>query len=122
LLHRDKKELRLASQSKNVAKVGVYLSAAGNDLSLAVNALIESFSAEKKTTDFSEFYTYSKKSLNNFKKANKYLNKIDASSVPEEYREQFIELQAKAKVLKKNMDDFVEMIPALEDFLGIKTD
>lgn len=118
----NKKELRLASQSKNVAKVGVYLSAAGNDLSLAVNALIESFSAEKKTTDFSEFYTYSKKSLNNFKKANKYLNKIDASSVPEEYREQFIELQAKAKVLEKNMDDFVEMIPALEDFLGIKTD
>ncbi len=118
----DKKELRLAAQSKNIAKVGVYLSAAGNDLSLAVNALIESFSADKKTTDFSDFYTYSKKSLSNFKKANKYLKKIDSSSVPEEYRQQFIDLQSKAVILENNMSDFVELIPALEDFLGIKTD
>lgn len=118
----DNKELRLASESKKVAKIGVYLAGAGNNLSLAIDALLNSLTDDKSASDFSAFNNYSKRSLNDFKKANKYLNKINEKSLPEEYRQQFNDLKKTAKVLEKNMDDFIDMIPALEDFLGVKTD
>lgn len=116
------KEMRLASESKDIAKLGVYLASAGNNLSLAIDSLMASFSSDKVATDFSGFNNYSKKSLDDFKKANKYLKKINQKSLPEEYREQFNDLKRKSEILESNMSSFIKMIPALEDFLGVKTD
>ncbi len=118
----DNQELRLASESKNIAKIGVYLAAAGNNLSLATDSLLLALTDDQGPDDFSAFADYSKKSLSNFKKANKYLNKIKEKSLPDEYQEQFRELKKTAESLEKNMSDFIELIPGLEDFLGVKTD
>ncbi len=116
------KEIKLASESKNIAKIGIYLASAGDNFSLAINSLIAVFSETETEKNFSDFYYYTKKTETDFKKANKYLNKIDEMAVPEEYRDQFKDIKNQADVLEKSLTNFLEIAPALKDFLGIDSD
>ncbi|HPT08081.1 MAG TPA: DUF4012 domain-containing protein [bacterium] len=116
------KEIKLASESKNIAKIGIYLASAGDNFSLAINSLIAVFSENETEKNFSDFYYYTKKTEADFKKANKYLKKIDEDVIPEEYRDQFKDIKEQADVLEKSLNGFLEVAPVLKDFLGIDHD
>lgn len=118
------KEIKLASESKNIAKLGLHIASAGDNFSLAVNGLLQFFSNPQKSgsESFSDFYYYGKKTENDIKKANKYLKKIKISSVPEEYRQQFLEIREKFEIIEKNFSSFLKIAPGLQDFLGIDSD
>lgn len=117
-------KIKLASESKKIAKLGIHLSLAGDNFSLAVNSLILAFSDSNLDMDknFSDFYYYSKKAESEFKKANNYLKKIKISSIPKDYQEQFKDIKNKADVLEKNFSSFLKIVPGLKDFLGVNAD
>ncbi|HOZ53552.1 MAG TPA: DUF4012 domain-containing protein [bacterium] len=120
---RDDK-IKLASESKDIAKVGLYISSAGDNFSLAVDSLLRSLSDSKVDNQdyFSDFYFYSKKTEDDIKKINKYLKRIKASSIPEDYRDQFVDIREKSLILEKNFNVFLNLIPGIKDFLGIDSD
>ena len=115
-------KIKLASESKDIARVGLYVSSAGDNFSLAVDALIRSLSDSSNENSFSDFYFYSKETEDDIKKINKYLKRIKASSIPEDYRNQFIDIREKALVLESNFNSFLKIIPGIKDFLGIDSD
>ena len=115
-------QIKLASESKKITKIGIYLASAGDNLSLAVNNLIAVFTETDSNDKFSDFYYYTEKTKNDFKKANKYLKKIKENSIPEEYRNQFNEIKKTADTLEKSLDIFLEVAPELKELLGVDND
>jgi hypothetical protein len=115
-------KIKLASESKKITKIGIYLASAGDNLSLAVNNLIAVFSENDSDNKFSDFCYYTEKTKNDFKKANKYLKKIKEDSIPEEYRNQFNEIKKTADALEKSLVIFLEMAPELQELLGVNND
>ncbi|MFA5643998.1 MAG: DUF4012 domain-containing protein [Patescibacteria group bacterium] len=118
----SKEDLKLASESKNIAKVGIYLSSAGDNFSLALNSLIKTFSDSSTEDDLTDLITYIQKTEADFKKVSKYFKKIKLSSVPDEYQEQFLDIEKKINILNKNLDNLPRIIAGLENFLGFKND
>ena len=118
-------KLKLASESKDIAKIGLYISSAGDNFSLAIDALMRSLSDSNNEDNedyFSNFYFYSKETGDDIEKINKYLKRIKISSIPEEYQDQFIDIREKAIVLENNFNSFLKIIPGIKDFLGIDSD
>ncbi|MDD3711511.1 MAG: DUF4012 domain-containing protein [Patescibacteria group bacterium] len=117
-------KIKLASESKKIAKIGINLALAGDNFSLAIDSLLGAFAEGEVDVDekFSDFYYYTTKAEKDFKNVNKYLGKIKESSLPEDYREQFVDIKNKSKVLEKNLEDLIRILPGLKDFLAINSD
>ncbi len=117
-------KVRLASESKKIAQIGIHLSSAGDNFSLAMNSLILAFSEGETDVSgkFSDFEYYFEKVEDDFKNVNKYLNKIRDKSIPVEYLDQFTSIKEASAVLEKNLSDFRKMLPGLKDFLAIDSD
>lgn len=117
-------KIKLASESKKIAKIGIHLALAGDNFSLAIDSLLGAFAEGEPDVDqkFSDFYYYTTKAEKDFKNVNKYLGRIKESSLPENYREQFIDIKNKSEVLEKNLADLIRILPGLKDFLAINSD
>ncbi|PKM91434.1 hypothetical protein CVU82_02455 [Candidatus Falkowbacteria bacterium HGW-Falkowbacteria-1] len=118
----NNQEVKALSQSKNISKVGLYLSSLGNDLTLSFNSLFSFFADKNNKSDFADFSFYIKKSFNDLKKTNSYLNKINIAAVPDSYSSDFVYLKDNFKILEKNFSNFVNSLDALRDFLGVDSD
>jgi len=115
-------KIKLASESKKITKIGIYLASAGDNLSLAVNNLMAVFNESNSDNKFYDFYYYTEKTKNDFKKANKYLKRIKEDSIPEEYKNQFNEIKKTADALEKSLTVFLEVAPELKELLGVDND
>lgn len=116
--------IRLAAEAKKIAKIGIHLSSAGDNFSLAMDSLISAFSEgeEDVSGKFSSFENYFYQAEKDFKNVNKYLNKIKDKSIPVDYRDQFVAIRDIATLLEKNLTDFRKTLPGLKDFLAIDSD
>ncbi|MGI6348098.1 MAG: DUF4012 domain-containing protein [Patescibacteria group bacterium] len=112
-------KLKLASESKKISQIGLDLSIAGDNFTLAVEALFRSFS---EPAAFSEFQNYSQKLESDIKRINKNLSQIKVKSIPSEYQEQFLNIKNQALVLERNFSSFLKLIPGLKDFIGLESD
>ncbi len=116
-------KIRLASESKNIASVGYYLSSSGDNLSLALDALLKSFSSSEKLDDnLSDFYFYTEKVENDFKEANKRLQSIKISSIPSDYRDDFVDLKNLFNILESNISSILSGFSGLRSLLGMDID
>jgi hypothetical protein len=117
-------KIRLASESKKIAQIGIHLASAGDNFSLAMDSLIMAFSeGEPNVSDkFSDFEKYLDQAESDFKNVNKYLNKIKERSIPSDYLEQFIVIRDLSNSLEKNLFNIKKSLPGIKDFLAIDSD
>jgi hypothetical protein len=119
----SKDKIKLASESKNIASLGSYLSSSGDSLSLALDALLRSFSDSGDIDkDLSDFYFHAQQAEDDFKKANDILQSIETSSVPLDYRDDFADLKKIFNVLELNMSSLLDSFSSLRTLLGIDID
>ncbi len=117
-------KIRLASESKNISKIGIHLSSVGDNFSIALNSLILAFSDEqgKMNNHLDDFYYYGKKAKKDFSNLNKNLKKIKNSSLPSEFENDFIEIKKQVDLVEKNLSYFLDIFPSIQDFLGLYSD
>lgn len=118
------KNLRLAGSSKFILTSGATAAELGKNLSLAVNALLESKGSENKDVPkmLDDFSTYATQAIANAHELNQNLNQINFQDLPEQYQVQFIAMKDKSVMLEKSLSEFVELVAKLKTFLGVDQD
>jgi hypothetical protein len=116
-------KIRLASESRNMVSIGYHLSSAGDNLSLALDALLASFSNSENLDDnLSDFYFYTEKLENDFREANKILQGIRTSTVPSDYRDDFDQLKKVFNALELNIASLSSSFSSIRTLLGVDID
>lgn len=116
-----KKEIRLASASKQILAAGEAASNLGNSLSLAFETL---FNSEDKDIleIINDFSYYGNQVIGEAQDLNWQLNEIDIKALPDEYKGNFLFLKEKTISLEKGMIEFINIVDKLKVFLGAEQD
>ncbi len=113
------KNLRLASESKNILAAGERAAELGKNLSLAVNSLLnnkdKTRSAGEALDDFAE---YGGRAVMDAGDLSILLDEIDSENIPVEFREKFKLARKTAEFLKESLDEFIDLARVAQIFLG----
>jgi len=114
-------KVRLAAESREIISAGQYAASLGNNLSLAINSLLEKNdkTLSAKLDDFIQYETLAGADAKNL---NSEIAKINVDALPVNYREQFDSLKSKGSDLELILSKNIELIKKLNIFLGAKDD
>ncbi|MFH1255606.1 MAG: DUF4012 domain-containing protein [bacterium] len=115
------KNIRLAAESENILKAGELSSAAGKNLSLAIESI---FGYKEKNIDsiLKNLSFYGHNAINNLAELEKILYKIKSDSIPGNYGEKFILLKQKTSEISEGLKEFIGLSDNLGEFLGAAAD
>ncbi|KKQ60934.1 MAG: hypothetical protein US81_C0011G0001, partial [Parcubacteria group bacterium GW2011_GWE2_38_18] len=112
-----------ASNAKYVLTAGQEAALLGQNLSLAVNAILVNDGQHKDIVKMlNGFSLYSNAAIANAHNLNQELKNIKVNDLPQEYRQQFIEMQEKAVFLEKSLAEFVNLIEKIKILIGVDQD
>ncbi len=114
-------DLKLASASKNILKIGQLSTELGSNLSLALDSILNIKEATI-NDGLNSFTIYGRLAINNIYEINILLEPIDVKIIPEEYQEQFIDLKQKIDLLSQGLVQFIDLMQDLKEFLGMSQD
>lgn len=115
------KKVRLASHAKEILAAGEAASSLGENLSLAADSFFSS-SDKNFSVMIGNFLKYENLALADANRLNENLAKIDVSSLPEEYQNQFVELKASGQDLEMILSSASDMVKKINIFLGAGSD
>ncbi len=115
------KNIRLAAESENILKAGELSSAAGKNLSLAMENI---FGRKEQNIDsiLKNLSFYGHNAINNLVSLEKILDKINSDSMPGNYGEKFILLKQKTSEISEGLKEFIGLSDNLGKFLGTAAD
>jgi len=117
------KDLRIASQSKNILAAGEAASSLGKNLSLAVDSLLKKGDEQRNIAEIlANFNLYGNHSINDAERLNQQLSKINYQDLPEQYQEEFIMMREKSVFLEKSLTEFLDLVENLKILLGVEQD
>ncbi|HTX86957.1 MAG TPA: DUF4012 domain-containing protein [Candidatus Nanoarchaeia archaeon] len=114
-------QIRLAAQSREIIAAGTAAASLGNNLSLAINALLAR-NEETLTAKIDDFLQDETLAAQNARELNEEIGKIDTNALPVDYRGEFDSLKQKAADLDLILNKNISLIRKLNIFLGEKTD
>lgn len=103
-------DLRLAASGKKFLQAGILASSMGEHFTKAIDSLLSKGEPKDSWKNFSQEVQLA---LDSSKELSEILEDIDPQSLPEKYRQQFLDLKEKALVLN---DLLIEVIPKTEHF------
>ncbi len=113
------KELQLAANGKKFLSAGVVASSLGQHLSLAFDSL---FSKGDSKDSLRVFIKEGNKSLEYSRELSKILSEINPESLPDEYRQRFLDLKKSALALDEALTEIIPMVDELGKLLGVDRD
>lgn len=114
-------KIKLAAESKNFLRAGVFASSMGRNLVLATDSL---FSGDKNnfSVSLNSFIAYGQAAVKDSNDLKNVLAKIDIENLPEEYRFQFTSLSRQANLLSSNLGNFIDAGVKLKEAIGLSQD
>jgi hypothetical protein len=114
------KSVRFASASRHILTAGQLSAELGKELS---QALVLPADQEPSVSNFLyNFLLHAEPSLPIAKKLEKEISKIDSSTLPENYQQQFLELSGKVSFLSQSLGESIKLAEEATVFLGEKVD
>lgn len=113
---------RLAAESKQIMYSGSLASSLGLNLSLASDNLFKQEDGGTILDSLEGFSYHGLKALQDAKKLEKELAKININNLPTKYQEQFKDLEKKLEFLGHNLEELIGIISKLHDLLGKSQD
>lgn len=115
------KNMRLASESENILKAGELSSAAGKNLSLAMESVF-GYNGKNTGNILENLSFYGHNAINNLVELEKILHKINSDSIPENYGKKIILLKQKTEELAEGLKEFISLSDNIGNFLGTAED
>lgn len=117
------KNIQLASEARHILSAVRSASDLGNNLSLAIEALV---GEKNKNAGLKErldgFILSGDRALQDLENMKAELDKINVKNLPEEYQERFIFMLDKAGLLSGSLREFTDLAEKLKNFLGMSED
>ncbi|MDD4901898.1 MAG: DUF4012 domain-containing protein [Patescibacteria group bacterium] len=114
-------EIRLAAQSREIIAAGEDAASLGNNLTLAVNSLLER-NDQALSAKIDDFVRYEVLAEADAKKINDEIARIDVNAIPAAYHDQFNSLKQKAADLNMILSKNIDLVKKLNIFLGAQAD
>jgi hypothetical protein len=114
-------QIRLAAESREIISAGQYAASLGNNLSSAINSLLEK-NDKNLSAKIDNFIQYEILAESDAKNLNTEIAKINVNALPANYREQFNSLKIKGSDLELILSKNIELIKKLNIFLGATED
>jgi ABC-type multidrug transport system fused ATPase/permease subunit len=116
-----KEEIKMASMSKDILKIGESASLLGTHLSKAFAGIFES-KEDSLIEIINNFSVNSNLAVLEAKKINEIIAEIDINNLPSKYRDNLEDLKAKSLDLENGLSAFNEITEGLKIFLGANKD
>ncbi|MDD5527980.1 MAG: DUF4012 domain-containing protein [Patescibacteria group bacterium] len=114
-------QIRLAAQSREIISAGTAAASLGNNLTLAINSLLEK-NDKTLSEKIDAFIQYEILAQTDAENINAEVAKIDIDVLPAEYRDQFISLKQKSSDLELILAKNIDLIKKMNIFLGSEQD
>jgi len=114
-------KIKLAAESKKFLTIGTITSSLGHNLVSATDALFNGESGEFASA-LNSFSYFGNLAVADAKNLDKELKDININNLPEEYQEQFLALQEKARMLSNGLEEFIGLGDDLRELLGLSKD